>query len=446
MKSKLSIRIACISTWLVTLCSSVLLASDKTSFREHVAPILLDNCVACHGPKRAEGSYRIDSYAALAKTGDGGLAPIGNPNLESNELLRRMTTADHSERMPAESEPLVSDQIAIVRKWIAEGAAFDGENVADTLLKVIPPATYAPPAVSYPIPLPMTAVSFTPSGTQVVTGGYHEILVWNTADGSLARRISNVGQRVYALAWSSDGNTLAVGCGTPGKLGEVRLIHFESGELKNVIARTSDVVLDLAFRPNRNELAVASADSTIRLIDLSTMADRKLIASHADWVTALAWSDDGTKLASASRDKTAKVFDGETGDLVASYPGHAAAVRGITILPESKQVLSSGSDGKVHRWDVEGAKKVAELAVGGDAFRLIRGDGFVLVPSADKSLHRMDLSNNAESLTLKGHSDWVLCTALHAPTQRYVTGSVDGELRVWNAADGALLRSWVAKP
>jgi WD40 repeat protein len=89
-------------------------------------------------------------------------------------------------------------------------------------------------------------------------------------------------------------------------------------------------------------LAVASADSTIRLIDMNTMTERKLIACHADWVSALAWSDDGTKLGSASRDKTAKICDAESGQLIASYPGHASFVRGIAILAESKQAVSHG--------------------------------------------------------------------------------------------------------
>jgi len=421
-------------------------ARDNTSFSRQVAPLLLDNCLACHGPKRAEGGYRVDSFEALQKAGDSGILPIGNAELEANELLRRLTTSDHSERMPSESEPLLPEQIGIVRKWIGEGASFDGENPSYPLFKVIPPADYPPPSAIYPQPIPIVSMVFSPDGSQLLVGGHYEILVWNVADGTLARRITNLGQRTYALAWNQDGTLLAAGGGIPGKLGEVRLIAYASGQVQKTVARSYDIVLDIAFRPNKNELAVASADSTIRLIDMNTMAERKMIASHADWVTALAWSDDGTKLGSASRDKTAKICDGETGELIASYPGHSAAVRGIAILPESKQAVSVGADGKLHRWEIDRAKKLAEIGIGMDGFRLVQGAGFVLVPSADKSLHRIDLSNNSVAQVMKGHGDWVLSAAYHATSARYATGAINGEIRIWNATDGALIHTWISKP
>ena len=81
------------------------------------------------------------------------------------------------------------------------------------------------------------------------------------------RRIRNIGQRVYHLSFSADGKTLAVACGEPGKSGEVRLVDFDTGEVVGVVARSSDVALDVAFRPGSNTLAVASADSLIRLVD-----------------------------------------------------------------------------------------------------------------------------------------------------------------------------------
>ncbi len=422
------------------------------SFRSDIAPILLDSCVACHGPKKAEGGYRVDTYDELLKAGDSGELPIAATAEHVSELLRRIISDDESERMPAESEPLPPEQIELVKKWITAGGTFDGENASQSLAMVIPPVQYADPPAVYNQVIPITATIFSPDGKLMITSGYHELAVWNAEDAKLVRRITNVGQRVFALAFSSDGKTLAVGCGEPGRSGEVRLVDFTSGEIKSVLARTNDVVLDLAYRPGSNELAIASADSTIRIVNVETLQDVRTIASHADWVTAVAWSDDGTRLASASRDKSAKVYDGETGELISSYLGHAAAVRGVSILADNKQVASVGADGKLHRWDIEGAKKVGEVAVGGEGYKLIRNGTNLFVPCSDKRLLRIDVTSYAVTQEYKGHSDWVLsacyCSITTGDDHRdYVaSGSFDGEVRIWNIADATIIRQWIAKP
>lgn len=422
------------------------------SFRTSIAPILLDHCLACHGPKKAEGGYRVDTYDELLKAGDSGELPIATAPDQTSELLRRITCDDESERMPPESEPLTPEQIELVRKWITAGGKFDGENPSQNLALVIPPVQYAAPPETYSQSVPITAIAYSPDGKAIATSGYHEIAVWNAEDAKLARRIKNIGQRVFALSFSPDGQTLAVGCGEPGRSGEVRLVDFNSGEIKGVVARSSDVALDLAYRPGSAELAIASADSMIRIINTETLAEVRTIASHADWVTAIAYSDDGTRLVSASRDRSAKVYDGATGELLSSYLGHGAAVRGVSILPDNKQVVSVGADNKLHRWDIEGANKVAEVAVGGEGYKLVRQGTHVLVPNSDKRLLRIDLSNNTIAQEFKGHNDWVL-SACYQPTttdeaggHMIATGSFDGEVRIWNLADAALVRQWIAKP
>lgn len=419
-------------------------AEEKVSFRSDVAPILLEHCVACHGAKKAEGGYRADTFEGLLKPGDTGETPVDPAAPTGGEMLRRVVSSDESERMPADGEPLPPSQVELLRRWVAEGAAFDGETAAKPLSLVIPPRRYAAPPQSYARPVPVTAVAFSPDGTKVLAGGYHEVGVWNAEDGTLVRRIPNLPQRVFALAFLPDGRRLLVAGGEPGRSGEARAVDFETGEVTAVLARSNDVALDAALRPGTNEIAVAAADALIRVVDVETAADVRTIASHADWVTGVAWSDDGTLLASSSRDKSAKLYDA-AGQLLANYQGHAAAVRGVAFTADGKQVLSIGADGKLHRWNVEGAAKAAEVAVG-DGFRIVRRDGFALIPCGDAQVRQVDLAANAVARGLPGHRDWALSAAVSRDGSRFATGSHDGEVRLWNAADGALIRAWTAKP
>jgi len=410
------------------------------SFSREVASILVDNCVACHGAKKAEGGYRIDTFEYLTKSGDSGVAPVTASKVEESELWRRLVTTDASERMPAESEPLTAAQIEVLKNWIASGAAFDGTKPNDPLYLVAPPATYPDPPASYSVPLPIASVAFSADGNQIISGGYHELLCWNVSDGGLVRRIKNVGERTYAIAVSPDGTKLAVACGSPGRSGEVRVFDYATGGLVTVCGRTSDVVLDVVYSPDGSKLAAGGADSLIRILDPGTGSTLQTIASHADWVNALAWSDDGKKLASASRDKSAKVYTVENGELLTSYSGHASTVKGIAFNADGVSLLSVGDDKKLHRWEIEGAKKVAEVPVGGEGNKLVRGADFVLVPSSDHALHRIDLTKNQDSLKYVGHTDWVLSSAVFAKNNQVVSGSANGMIRWWNATDGTLLR------
>lgn len=438
----------------------------QISFRSHIAPILRDHCLACHGAKMAEGGYRVDSYHELLKAGDSGETPVAAGDAEASELLRRLQ-CDPSERMPADTDPLAPELIERIKQWMLAGATFDGEDPLQALHLVIPPATYPASPTAYAHAVPIVAARFSPDGTQAVAGGYHELTIWNVSDGSLTRRIGNLGQRTFAIDFSADGQTLAVACGEPGRSGEVRLIDFASGEVRGVVARAADVALDVAFRPGSDEIAVALTDSSIRIINTTTQVEVRAIASHADWVNTLAWSDDGTRLASASRDHSSKVFDGATGELLASYAGHAAPVRGVVFSADGAHVLSTGDDQRLHRWQVTDGAAVAVIPLGTSASRISRSGSNLFVPCADHRLLQVDLNENKVTRTFAGHSDWVLTahtfsaptpapdslaeaagTTASPPANYLLSSSFDGQLRLWDLnADGTTsLRDWLAKP
>ncbi|MDP7204765.1 MAG: c-type cytochrome domain-containing protein, partial [Pirellulaceae bacterium] len=200
-----------------SLCSLLLVplaavGQDKISFRGQVAPLLINNCLACHGPKKAEGGYRVDSFERLSQEGDSGAAGLVAGNLEESELFRRLISEDEDERMPLEGDPLPPEHVDLIKQWIEQGATYDAEDPKASLASIVPPPTHPDPPEAYPSTLPVTALSFSQDGQQLVVGGYHELTVWNPADGALLRRIKNVGQRTYAIQYSPDGSLLAVGC------------------------------------------------------------------------------------------------------------------------------------------------------------------------------------------------------------------------------------------
>lgn len=91
-------------------------APGEASFREHVQPILLRNCVGCHGG--AAGLW-LDRYERIMEGSiRGPVIEPGNP--EESELYLRITGKKRPAMPPGKS--LSSVQIDAIRDWIEQGA------------------------------------------------------------------------------------------------------------------------------------------------------------------------------------------------------------------------------------------------------------------------------------------------------------------------------------
>jgi len=445
MGSRMSTRTLILSL-AATFLGALVSGEEPVSFRGDLAPILLDKCLACHGPKKAEGGFRVDSYERVTKEGDSGAPGFTAHGLTLSEAFRRMASEDQAERMPLDADPLPAEQLALFKRWIEEGAKFDGTDAAAELITIIPPPTHPEPPASYRYALPVMALAFSADGQELFAGGYHELTVWNPQDGSLRRRIKNVGQRTRALSLSPDGKLLAVACGAPGRLGETRIFDVASGALVQVLGTTSDEVLDVAFSPQGDRLAMGAADGVIRVFEMPSGKQLLAITSHSDWVMAVAWNADGSKLASGSRDKTAKVFDAKTGELLVTYSGHGQPVKGVAFHVEGSDAFSAGADNKLHRWQIGDAKKTAEVAFGGEVFKLpVIGD-FLFATSADKTVRKFEAKTQQQVHSYGGQQDWALSVAFHPGTQRVASGGFDGRIRIWNSEDAQELAAFVAAP
>src|SRR5207237_5670328 len=104
-----------------------------------------------------------------------------------------ITSTDVKERMPLEGDPLPPEHVAILKTWIDQGVPFDGPDAKAPLASYIPPPTHPAAPEKYRGTMPVTAVEFSPDGSQLCVGGYHELTMWNASDGSLIRRIGGIG-------------------------------------------------------------------------------------------------------------------------------------------------------------------------------------------------------------------------------------------------------------
>jgi len=100
-------------------------ASEEVVFSRHIQPLFAKHCLECHGTDQQESGLRLDQPdAAYAKLESGATAIVpGDP--AASELFARVTSDDEFTRMPPEGEPLTQQEIALLKRWIEQGAEFE---------------------------------------------------------------------------------------------------------------------------------------------------------------------------------------------------------------------------------------------------------------------------------------------------------------------------------
>jgi hypothetical protein len=106
---------------------------EKIDFAADIQPILKARCYKCHGPDKQESGLRLHLKSAAMIGGDNGAAIVAGKSGDS-PLARRIAGLGDDPRMPPEDDgpPLPADEIAKIRAWIDQGAAWpesaDGIN------------------------------------------------------------------------------------------------------------------------------------------------------------------------------------------------------------------------------------------------------------------------------------------------------------------------------
>ncbi|HEV2392958.1 MAG TPA: c-type cytochrome domain-containing protein [Verrucomicrobiae bacterium] len=100
--------------------------AEAQVFSEVVQPILQKDCVSCHGPSKAKGKLRLDSFAAVLKGGGSGPALVPGKAGNSEMIKRLRLDLGEDDHMPPKDKPQpTSGDITLLAWWIDAGASGD---------------------------------------------------------------------------------------------------------------------------------------------------------------------------------------------------------------------------------------------------------------------------------------------------------------------------------
>jgi mono/diheme cytochrome c family protein len=100
-------------------------AAQPVSYQRDILPIFRANCHGCHGAQRTSGGLAMTSFDNLLQGGESGSPAIVPGNPDESYLVRQITPEGGRAAMPQRRRPLAASQIALIRRWIEEGAQND---------------------------------------------------------------------------------------------------------------------------------------------------------------------------------------------------------------------------------------------------------------------------------------------------------------------------------
>lgn len=240
---------------------------------------------------------------------------------------------------------------------------------------------------------------------------------------------------ITQVAWSPDGTTLAVA----GAEGVELYAGTFGGKPSHSLSGHTGHVKGLAFSPDNRLLASISADTTVKIWDLTDQhVEVRLVTTlegHSDSVNAVAFSPDGQMLATGSADGLVWLWD--TGDFSrkAVLEGHDSEVESVSFALRGNILVSAGRDNVLRVWDTRAETGGAVLGQHSDWIREVAANPpgtMIASASKDMTVRLWDAHSGDPYATIQAHNAGADCIAFNTYGEVMATGGRDNAVRLWH--------------
>jgi|GEM_PF-1021532 len=307
------------------------------------------------------------------------------------------------------------------------------------------------------------SLAFSPDGKILAAEAYFSIKLWDVTSGRELIPAIQLNWNVNSLAFSPDGKMIAGGGNdqttsvwdvTNGKelwkFGEVKGYEVDSAGVGHVPA---EAVNAIAFSPNDNKLASATADGKVKLWNLGDGTLIKTLSACTSAIRSLIYSPDGKKLITASEGEI-KVWDATTRDLVNDAASKAIdnAVKNIAsvaLAPDGNSLAVVDVDSDLNLFSVDERRKPTTFQrKTGGKFNLVAfsPDGETIATGGsgvfgNSEIKLWDKSNGKEIRKLEGYANKLYTIGLSPSGSKLAVADDYSTIHIWNLSGGNAVKS-----
>ncbi len=274
----------------------------------------------------------------------------------------------------------------------------------------------------------------------------NRIHIWDVASGKQLCQLQMEARGDYgdhpptfhSAMFAPDGKHLVTVCSD----GALRIWDARTGKLQRQVALGQRSVMRLAFSPDGQTLAIGT--SGIRLLDWATGKDKHPEFGHVYAFSTLALTPDGRTVVTCDHGPM-QVWDATTGQLRRQLAGHDPTVierTALGLLPDGQTLLSAGTDKTLRLWDLATGQERRRTAVSFIGLPMaVTGDGaLVALVHEDLSIRLIETATGKERLRIPVGADQFNPAVFTADGRTLIVWHIDHTAGVWDLATGKEMR------
>jgi WD40 repeat protein len=192
-----------------------------------------------------------------------------------------------------------------------------------------------------------------------------------------------------------------------------------------------ELVLALAWSPDGQRLAIAAGENVF--IYQGDLLEKQRAIRAPVWNTSLAFDPSGGWLAGAGRDGHVRTWNSLTGEPGLDITAHAKGANHVTYNPNGSILASSGNDAVSRTWDSASGAKLGEIIGGTFAVPsfVFTSDGEYIGLTNGSLVRFRQVTSERFAFTVYG-SGWFHSLAISADGRWLATGEVNNQVQIWD--------------